>query len=207
METQTLETEIRQERGKGAARQLRARGRIPAVFYGPKAEATPLSVSPKELRTALSTPYGRNVLLELSLSGQKQLAMVKELQVHPVTREVLHVDLYNVDMSRPVQVRVPFQTRGRAKGVVAGGEHNVLFRELPVRATPDKLPSVIEVDVTPMQINEFCKVKDLPLTEGVEVPLDPERNVIALTTARRRAVQEGEGEADAEAAPAAAKPA
>lgn len=133
--------------------------------------------------------------------------MVKELQVHPVSREILHADLYRVELSQKVVVEVPLTTKGRAKGVVAGGELTVVYRALPVRTTPDKIPAVIEVDVGPMQINEFVKTKDLPLDEGVEVTLDPERNLITLLAPRKRLATEAEEGAAAEGAAAGAAPA
>lgn len=199
MQPTTLSTEIRDSRGKNAARQLRAKGRIPAVFYGTGTEPVALSLSPKELASALSTEVRRNAVFEIDVAGQKQLAMVKELQVHPVTRELRHADLYRVTLEAPVTVQVPLRANGKAKGVVAGAELYVLYRELPVRTTPDKIPTVIEVDVTNMDVNETLHVKDLPLPAGVSVALPPERSVISCHEARKRQ----DDEADAAAAPGA----
>jgi large subunit ribosomal protein L25 len=196
MEPTTLSTEIRDSRGKNAARQLRAQGRIPAVFYGNGTEPIALSLSPKELSAALSTDIRRNAVLQLEVGGQKQLAMVKELQVHPVTRELRHADLYRVSLDAQIVVQVPLRALGKAKGVVEGAELYVLYRELPVRTTPDKIPAVIEVDVTNVGLNETLHVKDLPLPEGVSVALPPERSVISCHEARKK----GEDEADAAAA-------
>src|SRR5262245_7502149 len=97
MPTQSLVAETRQQTGKGAARQLRTRGLVPAVCYGAGQEPTGLAVSPKELVAVLSTAHGRNVLLTLQIAGKPQLAMVQDLQIHPVTRRPLHVDFYRVD--------------------------------------------------------------------------------------------------------------
>jgi large subunit ribosomal protein L25 len=90
MEPLTLTIENRTETGKGAARRLRARGLVPGVFYGPGAEAVRLAATPKALAQALATPNRRNALLKLNVAGQEQLAMVKEVQVHPLTRQILH---------------------------------------------------------------------------------------------------------------------
>jgi len=199
MEPTTLSTEIRDSRGKNAARQLRAKGRIPAVFYGNGTEPVAISLSPKELTAALSTEIRRNAVLQLELSGQKQLAMVKELQVHPVTRELRHADLYRVTLESHVTVQVPLRANGKAKGVVAGAELFVLYRELPVRTTPDKIPTVIEVDVTNLDLNETIHVKDLPLPAGVSIALPQERSVISCHEARKKP----EDEADATATPGA----
>jgi len=205
----TLSTEIRDSRGKNAARVLRAQGRIPAVFYGSGTEPVALSLSPKELSAALSTQVRRNAVLELDIGGQKQLAMVKELQVHPVTRELRHADLYRVTLDAPVVVPVPLKALGKAKGVVEGAELFVLYRELPVRTTPDKIPSVIEVDVTNLGLNETLHVKDLPLPEGVTVALPAERSVISCHEARKKQDEEADAAATpgAPGAPAGAAPA
>jgi large subunit ribosomal protein L25 len=206
MQPTTLSTEIRDSRGKNAARQLRAKGRIPAVFYGNGTEPVAISLSPKELSAALSTEVRRNAVLELDVGGQKQLAMVKELQVHPVTRELRHADLYRVTLDSHIVVQVPLRANGKAKGVVAGAELFVLYRELPVRTTPDKIPTVIEVDVTNLDLNETLHVKDLPLPAGVTVALPAERSVISCHEARKKPDDEADAAAAAGApgAPAAA---
>src|SRR5262249_16483754 len=133
MEPLTLTTEARSERGKGAARRLRARGFIPGVFYGRSDKAVEVALQPKSLTPALSSPQRRNTLLKLTVAGQEHLCMIKEVQVHPVTRAILHVDLYKVTLEQEVLAMVPFISEGRAKGVVAGGEITVIYRELPVR--------------------------------------------------------------------------
>jgi large subunit ribosomal protein L25 len=206
MEPLTLTTELRADTGKGPARRLRAKGLIPGVFYGPNAKATGIAVTPKALTQALSTPYRRNTLLQLEVGGAKHLAMVKELQVHPVSRKVVHVDLYEVALDRPVQALVPFAHEGRAKGVVAGGELYVVFRDLPVRTTPDKIPDVIKVDVTNLELGDAVRVKDLALAPGVEVVLEPERSVVYCAEPRKLAPEEDETKpaaAEGAAAPAA----
>jgi large subunit ribosomal protein L25 len=208
--TLTTETRVQGETGKGAARRLRARGLVPGVFYGPGAPAVGIAVAPKSLAQALGTAHRRNALLKLQIGGQDHLAMVKEVQVHPVTRAVLHIDFYKVSLEREVVANVPFIAEGRAKGVIAGGEVNVIFRELPVRTTPDKIPAVIKVDVTPMELNTTLRTKDLTLPEGVVVTMDAERNLVTCAEPRKRPTEEEEAAAAAgttpegAAAPAAA---
>lgn len=206
METQTLQVEVREVGGKGPARQLRMNGRIPAVFYGPGVDTTKLTLSPKELTRALSTEMGRNIVLELEVGGEKRLAMVKDLQVHPVSRTPLHVDLYRVSTDREVEVNVPLRTRGRAAGVQKGGNLEVIYREVPVRATPDKIPAAIVVDVTSLELNEATTVEQLPLPEGVRVTMSPTRRVITVGEARVLAPEEGTAEAGEAAAVAPAAP-
>ena len=113
METTTLQAEVRDSRGKGPARRLRAQGQVPGVFYGPGLEPTPLTLSPKELEKALRGERGRNVVFKLSVGGKDELAMVKDVSTDPVSQELLHVDLYRVfeDKELPIEaghfVRVP----------------------------------------------------------------------------------------------------
>jgi len=204
MSSNTLTAESRSQTGKGAARQLRAQGLVPAVYYGPGHEPTGLAVSPKELIAALSTAHGRNALITLKIAGKDELAMVQDLQIHPVTRRPLHVDFYRVNTEALIEREVPFVAEGRAKGVVAGGELAVVYRALPLRAKPGTFPARVQVDVTNLEIGDHIKVKDLSLPEGVTVALPSERNVVSCTTLRKRKDEE---EAAAAAAPGAAAPA
>lgn len=206
MEKQTLQAEVREARGKGPARRLRAQGKIPAVFYGPGLEPTPLTVSPKELMKALSSEYGRNALLSLQYGGREELAMLKTLDQDPVTYEPIHADLYRVGLDRTVDVRVPFKTTGRAIGVQKGGELNVTVRSVPLRCTPDKIPAKIEIDVSKIDLMESITVGDLALAAGVEVLL-PSNRTLAAVVQPRRALPEGEGEGTPGEAAKAAAPA
>lgn len=200
----TLVAESRPSTGKGAARQLRSRGLVPAVYYGPGHQPTGLAVRPKELIAALSSAYGRNTLISLQIDGKTENALVQDVQVHPVTRHPLHVDFYRVDLDKEIEREVTFVAEGRAKGVVAGGELSVIYRKLPLRAKPGAFPSSVHVDVTNLEIGDHIKVKDLTLPEGVSVALPSERNVVSVTTVRKRKEEE---EAPAGGAAAAAAPA
>ncbi len=204
MPNQVLTTETREQTGKGPNRQLRARGLVPAVYYGPGFEPMGLAVSPKELAAALSTEHGRNTVVTLNIGGKEEHAMVQELQVHPVTRKPVHVDFYKIDASKPIERLVPFIAEGKAKGVVAGGELIVVYRDFPLRAKPGTFPSKIVVDVTNLEIGDHLKVKDVKLPPGVEATLPAERNVVSCITMRKRAEEEETAVAGAPgAAPAA----
>jgi large subunit ribosomal protein L25 len=203
---QTLKVEVREQSGKGPARQLRARGKIPAVFYGPGLDTTKLSVSPKELLKALTTPHKKNVIISLDVGGEKHLAMVKDIAIHPVTRQPLHVDLYKVDENRPVEVRVPVKTSGRPVGVQKGGVLQVVFRDLPVRAAPNRIPSIIDIDVAHLDIGDVLTVAELPLDEGVTVKFKADRRVVLVTEPKRIVEETAEPGAEGAAPAAAAAP-
>ncbi len=211
MEAQTLQAEVRGTRGKGPARQLRKGGQLPAVLYGKGVENTALSVSPKAFIGALKSEYGHNAVIELHLTGGESgetrvQTMVKDIQVHPVTRSPLHVDFYAVSEDQLVTVSVPFRTYGRALGVQKGGKLQVVFRELPVRCRPADIPSVIEVDVAPLDMGAVFTVDQLDLPQGVTVQLDPTRRLILLGEDRRKVEEDNEdGTAKAEGAEGAEK--
>ncbi len=196
MEPVTLQVEVRAGRGKGPARQLRANGQLPAVLYGPGVETTVLSVSPRELEKALTTEYRRNVVLRLDVGGAEHLAMVKELQVHPVTRRPIHLDLYRVSPEREVTTTVPVTTSGRAIGVQKGGKLNVVFREVPVRVAPNKIPAAIDINVAHLDVGDVFKVTELALPEGVTVLLPPDRRLALVSEDRRKAKAASDEEAD-----------
>jgi large subunit ribosomal protein L25 len=206
METQTLPAEVRTGRGKGPARQLRMKGKIPAVLYGPGGETIALSVDPVALTKALTTPFRRNQLIELDLGGQKQFATVKELDVHPVTRLVRHADFYRVSLDSSAVYPVPVRTVGRAKGVVKGGELRVYFRTVPLRVAPDKVPAEIVLNVENLDMNESIRIKDIKLEAG-ELQLPAERAVVFLSSEVTKVAEEEPAPGAAAAAPAAAAPA
>ncbi|HJL15879.1 MAG TPA: 50S ribosomal protein L25 [Sandaracinaceae bacterium LLY-WYZ-13_1] len=207
MEPKTLTAEVRESRGKGPARQLRKQGLIPAIFYGPGVEPAKLQLSPKALARVVGGAYGRNQILSLEYGGEKKLALLKDLEVDPVTRDLLHADLYAISEDREVQTRVPFETKGRAIGVQKGARMRKLFRTLPVRALPQNVPASIVHDVAPLDMGAIVQVEDLVLPEGVEVTYPPNRRVLLIEAKERKKRTEEEEEAaegaEGEVAPAA----
>ena len=191
METTTLQAEVRDTRGKGPARRLRAEGKIPGVFYGPGVPPTPLTLSPKELTHALRGERGRNVVFKLSVDGKDHLAMVKDLSTDPVTQELLHIDLYRILEDKVLEVNVPFRAVGRAVGVVQGGVLNITRRTLPLRTTPANITVSIDVDVTHLDLKDTISVEDLEFPEGVECMLRP-KLTLAIILEPRKAVAEDE---------------
>lgn len=202
METQKLQAEVRQAGGKGLARNLRANGQIPAIFYGPGTEPKTLSVVPKALRKALATDKARNTLIELDIAGHKELALVKDVEIHPISREPLHVDFYRVEKGRPVVVNVPLEIKGKSQGVTDGGVLRVVFRQVPLEVAPESIPAKIVVDITALKLHEAIQVKDLEIPAGSKVKMSQERTVISIVSEDKRAEEEATPAAAA-AAPAA----
>jgi len=216
MSETALVVESRASTGKGVARKLRAAGRIPAVLYGQGKESVPLTIDPRALEKVLRSG-GANTLLDLTVEGRPELgspvALVKELQRHPIRGTIVHADLYQVDLTRTVEVEVPVHLVGKAKGLDFGGILEHSLREIALECLPRSIPAAIEVDISNMEVGDVIHVRDLVLPTGVSLVTDPDLGVVhvALPAAEETpAVAAAEGAAAAatgEAAGAAAAPA
>lgn len=171
MDQTTLAAQVREKTGKGVAHRLRAQKLIPAVVYGPHSEA-PLSIAvdPKALRAAVQTGHRLNTLLTLKLdAGGERIALLKNFQQDPVSRELLHADFYEVKADAPVTVPVPLVFEGRAKGVVDGGVLTQLRRTLDVTCLPNAIPEKLAHNVSKMEGGDVLHVADLEVPEGIQV--------------------------------------
>ncbi len=195
---------VRHKTGKEIARKLRAQGLIPAVIYGPGSEPIPLTVKANELKKVLYRYRGEQIIFNLTLedngSSVKKMALVKELQYHPVTDEILHVDFYEISMEREVEVEVPIELIGKAKGVEAGGHLQQLLQTMTVACLPKAIPDKIEIDVTDLGLGDVLKVRDLTPPEGVRYLDNPDEPIVTIL-----APEAEEVEAEEEAAPEAEK--
>lgn len=166
----TLEAKARTGSGKGFARRTRAEGLIPAVVYGPHLEKPiTISVEPKALRTAIATPKKLNTVLGLKVDGAQHMVLLKDYQMDPVTRELLHADFIDVRENEPVKVNVPVVLTGKAIGVTEGGILTQMRREIEVWALPGAIPQQIEADVTAMKITSVLHINDVKMPAGVTV--------------------------------------
>ncbi|HMU79253.1 MAG TPA: 50S ribosomal protein L25 [Microthrixaceae bacterium] len=203
----TLTASTGRETGTRPSRRLRREGLIPGVVYGEGKDATVLSVDRKELRRALSTDAGQNALISLTVDGTTYLTVVKELQRHPVRREVTHVDFLTVDPDAAIEVEVPIHLVGEAKEVSQnGGITEQRLMALKVLVKPGAIPDGIDADITDLTLTTTITAADLVLPAGVELVTDPEQAVVTaeLTRAAVTARNEGDdsegGDGDAEAA-------
>jgi large subunit ribosomal protein L25 len=200
MEIIKLNANRRPEAGKGPSRRLRKSAQIPAVAYGKDLAAVKLAVAPKALLQVLTSPHGQNSVLELDVEGKEKLTvMVRDYSYHPISRELVHADFVSVKLDQPVDVEVPFFAIGKAKGLVKGGILQVIFRTLPVRALPEKIPVKIEVDVSDLDMGEAFKAGQVQLPEGVKVRLPEDQTVVVIAAPEKG----GEEEAAAKGAPGA----
>jgi large subunit ribosomal protein L25 len=165
-------------------RKVRQAGRVPAVIYGRQNKPQNLDIQAKVLEDLLHKSVSQNILLEVAIDGNagaRRLALLQEVQLHPLSGRLLHVDLHEVVETEKVTVTVPVETVGEAAGVKTGGgvlEH-VLFR-LKVRALPKDLPEKLEVDVTPLEIGQSIHMGDIKAPEGVEILGDKKVVVISV---------------------------
>ncbi|NOK05414.1 MULTISPECIES: 50S ribosomal protein L25/general stress protein Ctc [Myxococcus] len=200
--TSTLEAKPREGSGKGVARRLRAQGLIPAVVYGKHLEKPMhISVDPKAVRQAINTPHKFNTLIQIKVEGGDRQVLLKDYQMEPVTRAILHADFLDVRPTDKVKVNVPLVLSGRAQGVADGGLLTQARREIEVWSLPGAIPEKIEVDVTPMKITEVLHINDLKLPEGVSVKTNVNYTLAVISAPE--AVEAG----PAAAAAAAAAPA
>lgn len=203
--TATLTAEVGRETGSAASRRLRAADRIPAVLYGHGMQPVSLSVARRDLRVALSGPAGQNTILSLNVGGTSYTAIVKEMQRHPVRRNVAHVDFIQIDLSEEITVNVPVHLTGNAKAVLsAGGLVDPAVDTLEVRSTPANVPNEILIDITDMTPDSVIRLSDIAMPNGVVALGDPEMPVVTVLMSRAasEAAQEGAAAAEGAAAPA-----
>jgi large subunit ribosomal protein L25 len=201
MEIIKLDATVRNQSGKSSARRLRREGHIPAVAYGKDLATVSLSLAPKGLQDILKSVHGQNTVVELGIDGQKKItALLRDYTVHPVTRALLHADFVEIKLDKPVDVEVPFLCKGKAAGVVLGGILRQVYRRLPIRCLPEKIPAVIEHDVTALNLGDHVKTSDLSLPPGVTVRLPSDQTIAGVVAPEKEKPEE------AEAAAAAAVP-
>jgi len=191
--------------GSASARRLRTEDRIPGVVYGHGMDPVSVSVGRRDLRIALSGAAGLNTILDLTVDGEVYPTLVKDIQRHPVKRNVQHIDFIQVNLNEEVTVAVPVRLEGEAKAVEAeGGLVDLTMNEIEVVTTPRNIPDEIVVDVSEMDMDSTIRVEDVSLPAGVTAVADPEYPVVTILT-MRTPVLDAEEEAAAEAAAEAAE--
>lgn len=200
MEDIELQVRPREGTGKEVSRKLRRTGLIPAVLYGGEQEAAqPIILDAKALQLAI-TRAGESALFRIRVEGdsrQDRHVLLRELQIHPTRRTLVHADLYEVSMDKEIEVDIPIRVVGEALGVAEkGGVLNLLMKELSIECLPGRIPEEIEVDVSGLDVGTVLHVKDLQVGEGIRVLDDPDEpvvtvNIIAEEEARETLEEEG----------------
>lgn len=204
METVELGCETRAVRPKGLINRIRHQGRVPGVIYGNLGATTPISVGGAELKTRVHTA-ARQRLMRLKsdtseLDGKH--VIVKDLQRTPVSGDILHVDLYEVDLNKPLRVSIALRFTGRAAGLVDGGILQPLERNVEVECLPLEIPEAIEIDVTPLKIHDVMHVSALKFTGNVKPIFDSDYPVVTVLPPTVTEAPTAAAAAEGEAAPA-----
>lgn len=190
--------------GSASSRRLRAADLIPGVLYGHGMEPISVTVVRRDLRVALSGPAGQNAILSLSVDGTPYSAVIKELQRHPVRRNVAHIDFIQISLTEEIVMHVPLHLTGTAKAVVAaGGIVDPAVDTIEVRTTPNNIPNEIVVDISEFTADTVIHLRDIPMPSGVVAVGDPDMSIV--TVLMSRAATEASQAAAAEAAAPAAE--
>ena len=161
-----LNVDIRKEHGTSAARRARLQNKVPAVVYHSGVEATPLSVDKISLNKALRTGQ---MIFEVNVEDKNQFVLVKEIQYHPVTDEIIHIDFQKVKEDEKISLEVAIRSTGEAQGVKLGGLLVQMLNSVTVKCRPAEIPEFLEIDVTDMEMNTNLFVKDITLPSDVEM--------------------------------------
>jgi large subunit ribosomal protein L25 len=209
MDFAKVSLELRNTNGKGAARRVRASGKIPGVLYGRHAAPVSVSFDGRLLLKSLDKEKRRNTVFALTLenagASENVTAMIRDAQIDPISQRLVHVDFLRVDLDQEVHVTVPLVLTGKAVGVVNGGQLHQSMHVLSVAAKPGAIPAKIEVDVTGLEIGTAVHVSDLKLGEGVRALIDAREAVASVVAPKAEKVEAAAVEGAAEAAaPAAA---
>lgn len=182
METLEIQVETRAVGSKRQARRIRRDGKIPGVLYGPKTPPVALELNKKEFSNRVAGLEGSHLvrLKSGSTALADKVALVKEMQYHPITGEVIHTDLYEVDLTAKIQVRVPLHFVGKAAGVVRGGILQPIVREIEVECLPLDIPEFFNVEVSALDIGDSIHIEELPMPEGVNVVSESNLALVAV---------------------------
>ena len=184
METLEIQANARAAGGKNHARRLRRSGKIPAVLYGPKTQAVALELDKKDFSTRVALLEGSHLVrLKSSVPAlAEKVALVKEMQFHPISGDVTHADLYEVDLAAKIQVQVPLRFVGKAAGVTRGGILQPIVREVEVECLPMDIPGFFNVDVSALDIGDSIHVEEIQMPADVNLVFESNFAVVTVVT-------------------------
>ena len=203
-----LNVDIRKEQGTSAARRTRLQNKVPAVVYHSGVEATPLSVDKISLNKALRTGQ---MIFEVNVEDKDQFVLVKEIQYHPVTDEIIHIDFQKVKEDEKISLEVAVRSSGEAQGVKLGGLLVQMLNSVTIKCRPAEIPEFLEIDVTDMEMNTNLFVRDITLPADVEMLTADDIAVVSVQEPKEEkeeeVVEETESEEADEASDAEEQPA
>lgn len=181
MERISIQAEIREGQGKGAARSLRRSGKVPATLYR-AGKAQSIQLVRKELAKLINSVAGEQVMVDLQFAdGVNKLALLKDFQVDPVRSELLHSDFFEVSLTESIKITVHVATHGEPVGVKRdGGILQHPLREILIECLPDKIPGKIDIDISKLEIGQSIHVSDLKLEEGIKILTDAHEVIVNI---------------------------
>jgi large subunit ribosomal protein L25 len=190
-----IKVQERELYGSSPSKNLRAEGKIPAVFYG-KNILKHYSVDDSKLRSLLRSSGGTLSLLELEEpGGSKELALLKEMQVHSVNDRILHLDFVQVTRGQTLETKVPLELVGESPGVKSmGGILEVHQNEILVRCRPSQLPKSLQINIENLELGNSLQLKDIELSEGVELVGDLDSNIVTCVGSASGRADAGDAE-------------
>ncbi len=181
MERIIIHAEKREETGKGVARSLRRKNMIPAVLYR-AGGSLPIKLPKKEITQFINTTAGEQIMVDLQFTdGESKIALVKDYQIDPTRRELLHADFFEVLLTEKVKVNVHIIPTGEPIGVKRdSGILQTLLRDIEIECLPDKIPGHIKIDISGLEIGQSLHVSDLQIEEGIKVLTDPGEVIVNI---------------------------
>jgi large subunit ribosomal protein L25 len=184
LETLEIRVNAREPGSKHQARRLRREGKIPAILYGPKVQPVALELNKKDFSSRVAGLEGSHLvqLKSGSTTLADKVALVKEMQYHPISGDVIHADFYEVDLTAKIEVSVPLHFVGKGPGVVRGGILQPIVREIQVECLPLDIPQYFNVDVSALDIGDSVHIEELPMPEGVTAVYDSNFALVTVAT-------------------------
>lgn len=198
MKTIAIEGTLRTELGSKTAKQIRREGNVPCVIYGGEENIHFYTPEPS-FKELLYTPEAH--LVEINLDGKTYRTVIRDVQYHPVSDAIEHVDFFQTSADKAVTIEVPINLVGNSRGVRNGGRLKVNLRKLKVTATEANLPGHIDIDITEVRIGQSVRVSDVT-TDGYEISHEPQRTILTVQTSRNAVADEDEDEEGGEEATA-----
>lgn len=182
METLEIRVDARDKKRKRDAKRLLRSGKIPGILYGPKTQAIALALDKREFSSRVADLEGSHLVRLKSDSSElaDKVALVKDMQHHPISGDVIHTDLYEVDLTAKITVNVPLHFIGKAEGVVRGGILQPIVREIEVECLPLDIPAFFDVDVSALDIGDSVHIEELTMPEGVTAVYESNLALVAV---------------------------
>ncbi|MCF7873217.1 MAG: 50S ribosomal protein L25 [Candidatus Omnitrophica bacterium] len=195
MERAKIEVKKRTDKGKQAVKRLRAEGSIPAIVYG-KDISSAVTVSSEGFKTLRDMHFSESTVIDLFISGEKKSesipVLIKDVQYHPLTDKVIHIDLLQVSLKEKITVHIPVVLKGEAKGKEEGAVLEQILREIEVEGLPLSIPEDIEVDISGLEIGHSLHVADLQPPADIAIVTEPESTVATLVVKKEEEEEEEE---------------